>query len=308
MSRRDRTTAEQKTLLFLHIPKTAGTTLNRIIEQQFNPLRIYTLEGMRVEWSIGHFKRMSEHRRAWFRAIKGHLSFGFDRYVPRPSAYITFLRDPVERSISAYYYEKERVRTAFHRRVKRENLDVLTFLDLTPWDNNLQCKMLAGVDREICWPRAAAHAAAKPGAPVPKGDFDSFSNAQTLERAKTNLAQNIAFLGLAERFAESLVLLKHLFGWNLTSYSNFNQSRSRPPREKLDAHTRAAIEKHNEYDMVLYEFAQQLFAQSLARSGLDIASEAAELRVVRPTGFAGSIRRYSSLAFRLAASRMVSLP
>ena len=37
-----------KALIFLHIPKTAGTTLNRIIEWQYSPLTIFTMDPYRI--------------------------------------------------------------------------------------------------------------------------------------------------------------------------------------------------------------------------------------------------------------------
>ena len=37
-----------KAVIFLHIPKTAGTTLNRIIEWQYNPLAIFTMDPYRI--------------------------------------------------------------------------------------------------------------------------------------------------------------------------------------------------------------------------------------------------------------------
>src|SRR6516162_400599 len=92
-----------RALLFLHIHKTAGTTLHRIIEREYNPFYIYTIEGGRIEWSVDHLKKLPLHRRAALQVVKGHMSFGLHEYLPQPSTYITFLRDPVERCISSYY-------------------------------------------------------------------------------------------------------------------------------------------------------------------------------------------------------------
>ena len=39
---------DDKAVIFLHIPKTAGTTLNRIIEWQYNPLAIFTMDPYRI--------------------------------------------------------------------------------------------------------------------------------------------------------------------------------------------------------------------------------------------------------------------
>ena len=102
----EKNSPQQSAMLFLHIHKTAGTTLNRIIEREYNPFLVYTIEGKRIEWSIDHFKRLSEARRTRLRVIKGHMSFGLHEFLPQPSTYITFLRDPIERCISSYSYSK----------------------------------------------------------------------------------------------------------------------------------------------------------------------------------------------------------
>src|ERR1700746_2327298 len=109
-----------KALLFLHVHKTAGTTLHRIIEQEYNPFRIYTIEGGRIEWSIDHLKKLSENRRVDLEVVKGHMSFGLHEYLLRPATYITFLRDPVERCISSYSYSKENRFNPFYQRIARE--------------------------------------------------------------------------------------------------------------------------------------------------------------------------------------------
>ena len=49
---------EDKVLLFLHIPKTAGTTLNSIIHKQYAPEVIYNVAGPDLAKSIEKFKTL----------------------------------------------------------------------------------------------------------------------------------------------------------------------------------------------------------------------------------------------------------
>lgn len=299
-------TLREKTLLFLHIPKTAGTTLNRIIDRQYNPFRIYTIEGRRVEWSLRHFRHLSERRRAALRVVKGHMSFGLHEFVPRPATYITFLRHPVERAISAYYFARGDRLTTFHKRIVREKLDLLSFLDLTPWNNNLQCKVLAGLELGQYRPASIFRRTARPGAPPPDPDVDCYSNPHILETAKSNLLQAFSFVGLTEQFAEGLVLLRHMFGWKWSSYSNYRLSRDRPRRDSFDPRVLAEIERRNRFDMELYELGRELFEQAVNRHGIDVVSEAARLAAEQP-GRCGAIGELVSLGFRIVASRAVSL-
>ncbi len=289
-----------RTLLFLHIHKTAGTTLHRIIESQYNPFRIYTIEGRWVEWSLRHFQSLPESRRAQFKVIKGHMNFGLHTAVPRPSTYITFLRDPIARSLSSYRYAKGNPMNAFHKRIMRENLGVGEFLDLTPWNNNLQCKVLAGLTREQFRPIEVVKKVTRIGAPAPAGEIDSWSNRETLERAKANLESYFSFVGIVEKFDESLAVLKHLFAWNLSSYS---MQRKSSPDVKPDETTRREIEKHNLLDQELYTFATELFEKLVGSLAIDIEMESAALRFEMENGLGETISRLG----RAAASRIASI-
>jgi hypothetical protein len=44
---------DRKALIYLNIPKTAGTVLNCIIELQYNPLSIFTLDPYRIHATAG---------------------------------------------------------------------------------------------------------------------------------------------------------------------------------------------------------------------------------------------------------------
>ena len=48
-----------------------------------------------------------------------------------------------------------------------------------------------------------------------------------LERAKRNLDEHFSWLGMTERFDESLILLRRTFGWRDVRYVSRNVSRSR---------------------------------------------------------------------------------
>jgi Sulfotransferase family len=296
-----------KTLLFLHIHKTAGTTLHRIIEREYNPFHIYTIEGSRIEWSIDHFKKLSERRRAALQVVKGHMSFGLHQELPQPSTYITFLRDPVERCISSYSYSKGNPFNPFYKRIGREGLNLPAFLDIAPWNNNLQCKTIAGIDRREFRPVEIFRRMTHPGSGTVDPSLDHWGNDAILERAKENLLCYFDFVGLTERFTHSLIALKHLFGWKLSSYSSYRKSRNRPKREALDPAIIAAVEERNRFDRALYDFGKRLFDDFVAKSSIDFEKEATLFRAGDEKKKLTVARNLGSSAWRAAASRVVSL-
>jgi hypothetical protein len=303
----EKNSLQQQAVLFLHIHKTAGTTLNRIIEREYNPFLVYTIEGKRIEWSIDHFKRLSEARREGLRVVKGHMSFGLHEFLPQPSTYITFLRDPVERCISSYSYSKGNRFNPFYGRINQENLDLARFLEIAPWNNNLQCKTIAGIDRRDYRPVALFREMTRSGAAAPDPSVDSSSNAETLQRAQENLRRYFSFVGLTERFTHSLVLLKHLFGWKLSSYSSYRKSRNRPKRESFDPALIAIVEERNRFDRELYEFGKVMFNELVDRLGLDLEQEAASFQTGGERNPLSVAVETGSIALRAAASRLVSL-
>jgi hypothetical protein len=293
-------------ILFLHIHKTAGTTLHRIIEREYNPFRIYTIFGGAIEWSINHFKQLPERRRASLQVVKGHMSFGLHEFLPQPSTYITFLRDPVERCISAYYYSRSNPANPFYHRINRERLDLLAFLDLARWNQNLQCKTVAGIDRTEFRPVKLLRRSLRPGAPASEPELDRWSNADVLEKAKENLVRYFSFVGVSGRFPEGLVLLKHLFGWSFSSYSTYRKSRGRPKTESLDPAILAAVEKRNEFDRALFDFGKSMFADAIERQNIDVEREVAAIQE-NAISKQKAILDLGGVAARAAASHLASL-
>lgn len=86
-------------LVFLHLPKTGGTTLHHHFSAHFTPeetcperysnLQSYSLEELR-QW----------------RFFSGHFNADEIRRIPRPLFVVTVLRDPIERLLSNYYFWK----------------------------------------------------------------------------------------------------------------------------------------------------------------------------------------------------------
>ena len=232
-------TVDREALIFLHIPKTAGTTLNRIIEWQYNPLSIYTMDPYRIRATAERFKGLSEERRRRFRVVRGHLFYGLHKFLPQGASYITMLRDPVARFLSSYYFILRRPLHPLHRKLTTEQLGVEDYLRLTPQHrHNLQSRFVAGMEN------------------------DPISDQQLLDMAKENLTRSFSVVGICERFKESLVLMAKTFGWEIPFYENRKVSKNRAP---IEPELVEIIKNHNRVDVELYEFGQKLFEQSLRR-------------------------------------------
>lgn len=74
---------QSQTVIFLHIPKAAGTTLHRILERHYPPSAIFSI-GADAHASIREFKALSEAERAAIRLFRGHMPYGLHTCPNRP--------------------------------------------------------------------------------------------------------------------------------------------------------------------------------------------------------------------------------
>lgn len=227
----------RETLIFLHIPKSGGTTLHGIIESQYPSQAILTIDGAHVQASIAEFKALPEAERARLQVLKGHMPFGLHEWLPQSSTYITLLRNPVERAISHYYHIVRTPHHTHHAAVAGTGMDLATFVreGVSRIIDNGQVRLLAAREE------------------MPYGQC----SASMLEQAKSNVERYFRVVGFTERFDETLVLLNQEFGWGVNYYHRRNVGKNRPQTASVPDETLRLIAELNEYDLQLYRFATE---------------------------------------------------
>lgn len=273
--------AAQESVIFIHVPKAAGTTLNRLIEWEYPLLEIYSVDPYFFRWSSAHLWRLSKHRLKRFHVFKGHMMFGLHEILPQPATYITILRDPVDRVMSAFYFMRNYKLHPLYWKFRRENWTLEDFVTRLPRDN-VQCKFIAGaVYEEPC-------------------------TAEICERAKENLVRHFSVVGLLERFEESLALMKLRFGWRLKNYSSFNVARTRPHKRELPKPTLDLIQERNRFDIELYECGAQLFQAAVNKNAGEVSGILGKLEAARIQNRLSSARFLICSAGRKAINRAYS--
>ena len=86
------------TVVFLHVPKTAGSSLTGMLTANFAPERIYRPQPH------GELKSRAAHELADFDLICGHFDWSEFEAIPGPTQIVSVLREPVQRSLSLYWY------------------------------------------------------------------------------------------------------------------------------------------------------------------------------------------------------------
>ena len=245
-------TSEQ-TVIFVHIPKTAGTTMYQVIQRNYASKAMYVIG---VDGWHDEFKRLSDCRKAELLLIGGHAGFGMHRFLPKPCAYFTILRDPIERTISDYYYIRRTPQSGFYDQVNAKNISLLDFLNLglDALVDNGQTRLLCGLEN---------------GFEVGFGECTR----EMLETAKRNLRDHFVVVGLTEEFDATLILLKKALGWRKLAYARQNVSPNRLKQSEISQVTLDAIARVNVLDAELYDYARTLFEEQVRQQGASFAQE-----------------------------------
>ena len=248
--------------LFTHVPKTAGTTFVRVLERQFPRKAVFRMstDADRFQASIHAYRDLAPDARQKIRCVLGHMPYGLHRWAPADCVYVAFVREPVERALSLYFYLKKDPLLREQLKLPPSAATSLeSFLDAEKDFGlcNLQVRFLGGIgsilDRLM-----------PPYESMPEDALDT---------ALTNLNRNYSVVGLSDRFDASLVLMQSLFGWRRIRYAARNVSKGRPARSDFSPGVIARIEEDNAADMALFGAARSLLDRRLEAQGADFARE-----------------------------------
>jgi hypothetical protein len=266
VTERARDQDERKPLVvFIHIPKTAGTTLGSVLRATYPPGEVLSL-GNIFKGAGGFDARKAARLPLSIKdlgqgaaVLGGHVPFGIRRYLPDETRYVTLLRDPIERTLSQYYSM-----LGFSSKWKSNPLpkgaaleDVLAQRDVI--FDNLQTRMLSD---EL-----------DPAATV---------NDEMLEQAKRNLDEIFLAFGLAERFDESVILIMRRLGLDPATYVRQRVS-DRPRGNEVPRDVKNSAEQANRFDIELHRWATERFEAIISDqdTGFEVALASHRLETIR---------------------------
>lgn len=227
-------------LIFVHIPKTAGSTFLQVVKRQYRKNEFLYLHLTEEDKVL--LDAMTDDAKRGIKCLSGHIRYGYHRYLPGSYGYITFLRHPVKRVVSLYYYILRNKHHYFHERMVSDKLSLEEFVNL-PYEvygeiSNQQTGLLSSYP--------------EPGDP--------------LDTAKDNISKFL-FTGITERFDESLLLLSRKAGWKNIYYNPSNISKNYEIRQVLTDKVKEKILERNDLDMRLYTFAYELLERAITEYG-----------------------------------------
>ncbi len=211
-------------LISIHIPKTAGTSFRNILKEVYGENGVVRLDIPLYSQLVKINEQAYSSTKLPFgtRVVHGHFSLeqlkeNFEIIDSVPI--ITWLRHPVDRVISNYYYLEKRLKEELQEEAKGLNILSKMQRSLPEYardeiNRNRQYKFLNGIDLE---------------------DF--------------------SFVGIQEHFSEDLISLSKQLDWPVYEELKHNITGS---KYQVSAEDRAEIAELNTKDMDLYEKAIEL--------------------------------------------------
>ncbi|MBK6288151.1 MAG: hypothetical protein IPJ33_16225 [Gammaproteobacteria bacterium] len=177
----------------------------------------------------------------------GHYLYGAF-FIPRAShLLVTQFRHPLPRTVSVYQWLK-----------RKADADGKAFPVLEDW-----------VRRNGGRAHSQIGQFALPHMPDRARILAAMSTARMLAMAKENIERDIACIGIAEYFEESIFLFAHLCGLErVRAWKRDNRNRNRPLVWDLPPATQALIRELMHADFELYEWAVERFFAQLRRASI----------------------------------------
>jgi len=243
---------QNKTVIFTHIPKTAGNTINLFLQRHylFRKGILFNPPNMQVANQLFSLPEKSLKN---ITVIRGHLNFIHPNNFPSEVQYFTMLREPLSRAVSHYNYMAVKA-THVARKAFLKGVSLKQVLDegLIKNIDNCQVRFLCG-EKDITY-----------------GEVSH----DHLDKAISNLENYYKRVGIMEFFDASVLLFAKYFNWRTPYYTRQNENKTPGIRlSDLDNITMEALKDANKYDIILYEKALQLFHQQVNNEGENFPEE-----------------------------------
>jgi len=246
-------------LIFMHIPKCGGMSLFSSLAETFgsNIVDLYD-ESPR---SIGRFRlKMQDQSKMVY---CGHFSYGLHDWVGRDASYVSFVREPVSRLISLYYYCMPTLKGKFNPNKGISIETMRASLNFPDFFFDFEKCIAGDYSPEAFFSSNSAE--------LDNGMVRRFSgkglssdrcNEKDLERAKFVIDNAFSFVGLTERFSESVERIAELFGINLLREKKVNsgdKARQLVGDVSFSDELLSKIREMNKFDILLYEWIEAKF-------------------------------------------------
>lgn len=221
--------------VFLHTQKTAGTSLITLARRFYKEDMI----------SHGDYTRLSRQELSKIAFVSGHFGYEYARPLIASRYSFTFLRDPVERVLSFYYFCRSADPAEFPIYRLAHSLNLEDFL---------RAGLNSTIVRTYIWNQQAWALACGPGSPGPRG-LDDYSEQEILDEAIEHLDE-FSHVGFTETFQEDCSIIFNALKLPAVKEKwAVNSTLNRPGHREISATSLKLAEELTRLDRQLYDVA-----------------------------------------------------
>ena len=267
-------------IIFHHVRKTAGRSLQKIVRANYRRDRLAQLYGVPSdqEWCRLWWLGFPERERNELDCVVGHGTNALFSVIDRPFHAFCMVRHPLERvaSLWSFFRTRHERRQSMLNVGRRADTELPAVLVRTDWTLEDIYRELGagGLDdspthramRDFFNGQARTLARGYPDLGVPPTFApQSSGNEDVLSPLLDRLAHDYT-IGVQDRFERSVELFAAAFGWRQVFLPRRNVTDRRLRTETLPSGVRDRILEHNQLDLALYEhYAREIDPRPAAR-------------------------------------------
>ena len=227
------TLPEAYVIIFNHIPKVGGTSIYYLFLDVLGENKCFRHRERIPDTNefTPPITDLTEAERQTLRFAMGHFAYGNHRLFVQQPYYIGIIRDPVERLVSDYYYNRERGQEKLKQKALAFTLEEYALDKLSnpssQMVSNAQIRLLTGADN--------------------------------LEDAKSILENEYLLACTTPQLDAFQTLMLRFMGIQNPRALRRNVTKSKPARVELSSSTVEALKARNDVDLLLYQYIEQRF-------------------------------------------------